>query len=211
MLKLSEEVFVSLQGEGPYAGIPTTFVRLAGCNLRCSWCDTKYSWGEGKEVPTLELIAKIKTEHLCVTGGEPLIQSKELGTIIPSLPCIASIETNGSLPRPSWWHYAIWDIDYKCPSAGVGEVFNNSWYKIGRRNRVKFVVGTEEDLQFVAATISSFKGPLCPTLIVSPAQIGPGEWSKEWLQRVWQFCIDNNLRFSLQLHKVVWGAERKGV
>ena len=225
-----EGVFTSLQGEGPQAGVPMTFVRLAGCNLRCAWCDTKYSWEGSEEVDVGQLTNRVVhevTTSVCITGGEPLLQADGVGVLVRQLRmhrrCVA-IETNGSLYPPSWWKEVVWDVDYKCPSAQLDRyVFHDSWRTIGRHNRVKFVVADERDLAFVLDKLPRFIGPLQPTLVVSPVltagkDFADGEvyksvgmfLSQTWLRRVWQFCVDNDLRFSLQLHKVVFG-NRKGV
>lgn len=218
---LAEPVFLSIQGEGPDSGKSMVFVRAKNCNLSCRYCDSKYTWGNEGEVITIDmLISQILNEdkHNCgrvyFTGGEPLLSRDIYGLVqkIKKLNYSITIATNGTIKRPRWWYDVLWDVDCKCPSSGVKDIFNISWGCIGRKNRVKFVVSDEEDLKFVTDKVYELrKSPLCPTLLVSP-MIPTNEdvILKPWLQRVWQFCTENNLRFSFQVHKIVWG-NRKGV
>lgn len=229
-MKVSES-FLSLQGEGLYAGVPMVFIRLQGCNLYpdrvCRWCDTRYAQGSDAESITLEeVINKVQSykelRWVCITGGEPLLQVNEVGRLVQSLRTLGysvEIETNGTLPRPNWYKHCFWSVDYKCPSSGV-KSFNPLWLDLGGTDQIKFVVADKEDLRFVGEKLASFKPPLAPLVIVSPMIPVEGpDWmtggevamlSRRWLQRVWNFCVDNNLRFSLQLHKIVWG-NKKGV
>ncbi len=114
--------------------------------------------------------------------------------------------------RPIWWKRVTWDIDVKCPSSGV-DIFDFSWTSVGRKNRLKFVVSSETDLLFVVDKLEVLKGALQPTVLVSP-MIPLARDSltgqREWFQNVWNICIRYNLRYSLQVHKVVFG-NRKGV
>lgn len=219
---LINEIYLSCQGEGPDAGLPTVFVRFQGCNQSCSYCDSKYTWDTSGEILTPDEILKRISEfgtgcrRVYLTGGEPLIQSN-LGRLPELLVNYSvTIATNGTLTRPVWWKAVTWDIDYKCPSSGV-HVFNKSWITSGNKNRVKFVVSDEADLEFISKKVLEFRVPLrhkiCPTLIVSPMipVLTPRDTDFHrvaWFQRVWKFCVDNNLRYSLQMHRLVFGSQR---
>ncbi len=225
---LVNEIFSSIQGEGPNCGMPAVFVRLQGCNLTCKWCDTKYSWGpEGRvmsvdNVLDLVVVKAKKTKFVIITGGEPLIQELDVRKLTGKLQELgfrSAIETNGTLAKPEWWQRVIWDIDFKCPSSGVKEAFDHSWLDTGWGNRVKFVVADKRDLGFVEERLTMFEEPLSPTVIVSPMlpanfnanTAGDGVCMiNEWLREVWNFCVHYSLRYSLQVHKVVWG-NQKGV
>ena len=206
---LVNEVFSSIQGEGPDAGLPATFLRLAECNIRCSFCDTKYAFQDGEEMMLSEVWARLMkgTKFIVVSGGEPLLQEEELGKLVNLMRkqhYYFAIETNGTLSRPSWWRKAVWDVDFKCPSSGV-KCFKNEWLSIGEKNRLKFVVSDKNDFEFVLRVVEMARHyELCPQLLVSPMIPIEGA-GKEWLQTVWEFCVVNSLRYSLQVHKIVWG------
>ena len=227
------EIFHSLQGEGPDTGVSTVFIRLQGCLAGCKWCDTKYSWGEGgEELSINEIMSRVTGINNCsasvyITGGEPLEQEQELKKLVSELirnDYWVTVATNGTLPRPTWWNKVIWDVDCKCPSSGVS-VFDWAWATIGKKNRIKFVVSDETDLRFVEEMLSQLyikAITFCPTILVSPVIPGRGrgllvvdrsvEWrQKIWMQKVWNFCIKYNLRYSLQVHKVVFGNRKRGV
>lgn len=227
-MKISE-IFVSCQGEGPDCGLPAVFVRLRGCNVRCKWCDTPYAlnFRDDLDTPLESVIDKIKSltkdsdiGYVIITGGEPLLQADEVYKLIKYLhrDFYFAIETNGTQPVPVWWREAGWDVDRKCPSSGVNG-FLIKWGFMGRNHcRVKFVVYDEQDLEFVLRELKEsavFHNPLSPHVLISPAI--RREWlttaddrCQAWLQKVWNFCVENNLRYSLQVHKVVFG-ERRGV
>ena len=212
------ECFKSLQGEGPDVGLPVVFVRLSGCNVRCSFCDTQYAFAEGTQYSIEEVAAKVCSLApkglVIVTGGEPLLQQDELGKLVQLLRKTHhfAVETNGTLPKPRWWNKVLWDVDCKCPSSGVTK-FDNEWFSVGEKNRIKFVVSNINDLFYVAAVVRRARfWELCPTLLVSPmipfTDIDNLVAGRDWLQQVWHFCVVNDLRFSLQIHKVVFGSER---
>jgi 7-carboxy-7-deazaguanine synthase len=229
MIKINE-VFLSAQGEGPDVGVPTVFLRLSGCNVACKWCDTLYA-NEVKEILSVGVIAnrvvdidRYYSKRVYITGGEPLTQLEEVSQLVRSLVCkgyMCTIATNGTLPAPTWWRTVTWDVDMKCPSSGVS-AFDRSWTVTGRKNRIKFVVADRHDLAFVLKTLSGLTGSDVPTLVVSPMipQISVDNLShpivemalmrNNWLQEVWHFGIQYNLRYSLQIHKVIFGA-KKGV
>lgn len=214
MLRVNE-IFRSCQGEGVRAGVPTTFIRLQGCNLSpgCSYCDTRYAQSaEGRTVSLDDILSCVETDSVCITGGEPLHQDiEELVARLYKSGISIEIFTNGSLPPPAWYRkVSSWVVDIKCPSSGVKGVSRVSdWVSILRScDQLKFTVADSSDLSFVIATLNAHSSKAA--VIVSPViQVGAGVDDK-WARVVWDFCCRNNVRFSLQVHKIVFG-DRKGV
>lgn len=222
------EIFYGIQGEGVYQGLPMVFVRLAGCNLlpKCSFCDTSYAWSpqEGKEMSLEEVVQEVSKlspyykSWVCITGGEPLWQEEALETLVRKLKeggYLLTIETNGSFPPPSWYTLVdSWNADMKCPSSGVCGVSKESWFKTRQQDQIKFVVGTEEDLEFTRQTLRKHLAD-SPQILVSPVikydLLKEGlVHNVEWQQRCIEFCKEMRIRFSLQWHKIVYGI-KKGV
>ena len=224
------EIFYSLQGEGINTGVPTTFIRLAGCNLRppCSWCDTKYAQpleGNSTTMTVEEIEAEVHRLHpytgswVCITGGEPLLQTQELEKLVSLLKrYLYKVEcfTNGTLPRPFWWtRVDSWVIDFKPPSAKVTEVPHPDWDVLRITDQVKIVVGSKEDLDFASSVIRKYavsgeSGK--PEIFISPCIIyfEGMSWTNqmEWFQTVANFCADKKVRMMIQLQKLVWGNQK---
>ena len=209
-------IFYSLSGEGIHTGIPTIFIRLQGCNLRCTWCDTKYALepegGKFMDIPTIltEVESfKPKPKWILITGGEPLMQEDKLAELTEKLKYrgyFVEIETNGSINPPSWWvSVDSWSVDVKCPSSGPSfGSFKDNWCDIlAPRDQLKFVVDSRSDLYFVSNFLGGYKG--YSTVLVSP--VGVRE-NKIWLQRVAEFCKEQNVRLSLQTQKIIWGDKK---
>ena len=220
------EVFLSLQGEGLYAGEPTVFIRFAGCNLLvgCRWCDTKYSqrFEDGKLMEIKEIMEKVRdlAPHykfwVCISGGEPLAQPQGLEELVRGLKSWGyrvEIETNGTIKKPQWYTLAdCWVADIKCPSSGVVSL-EKEWFDTRGTDQVKLVVSTKEDLDYAREVINRNRAR-SPKVIVSPVvpvgEVILSEINRRWLQEVWGFCMDYRVRFSYQLHKLTFG-NRKGV
>jgi len=224
------EVFFSLQGEGTRAGIPTVFVRLAGCNLAmqnrpCSYCDSAYAWKpeDGEEMSVDEVAKKVRSfrrdSWVLITGGEPLARDiSELVRQLKGCGYKIEVETNGSIDPPEWSSLIdCWSVDVKCPSSGPSYgSFRTKWLKrLRKQDSLKFVVGTQEDLNFVRGFLNNTR--LRPTVLVSPVtgillnkKGGTIEeyWNREWLQECAEFCKEQNVRLSLQIHRIVWGNKR---
>ena len=221
-------IYSCLSGEGLSVGVPMVLLRLQGCSLRCHWCDTPEAQdkSEGIEVSVKRIIDEIlivnpNTQWLLVTGGEPLLQSGELQKLLSLLPnrYKVEVETSGFYPVPAWAHYVdAWVTDYKCPSSGQESKAIDSWIRFGRNcDSIKFVVGTEEDLEFVLKN----KPETEATILVSPmiwdiketnmGEVIIGKEQIQWIRRVAQFCQKNGLRLSLQNHKLIFGQERRDV
>lgn len=227
-----KEIFYSIQGEGIYTGLPTVFIRTAGCNLlqKCSFCDTSYSWSpkDGQEMSIghiLREVSKLSPYYkswVCITGGEPLWQIDGLEELIKELKkggYLVTIETNGSFEPPRWYTLVdSWNADIKCPSSGVCGVSKETWFNTRYCDQIKFVVGNNEDLEFAKKVMDRHKTSNVQ-LLVSPVTIQlvnrqeskiEEYWQREWLQEVAEFCKRKRVRYSLQIQKLIWG-NKKGV
>ena len=205
-VKISE-IFYSLQGEATRVGLPTVFVRLTGCPLRCSWCDTThaFSGGQRMEIPAiLALVAQHETRHVCVTGGEPLAQQNclPLLTALCDAGYDVSLETSGALDIGGVDPRVSRIVDLKAPSSG--EVAKNHWANIERltpSDEVKFVLADRADYEWARGVIAD-RGlaARCP-LLVSPVQgaLAPQDLAE------WVLADHLPVRFQVQLHKLLWG------
>jgi len=215
-MKVSE-IFTSCQGEGCWAGVPMQFIRLQGCNLYpmslcCSWCDTKYAQDPsgGMEMSVNQVLCFVGEQPcwVCITGGEPLWQEPELRVLVEELRkrnYRITIETNGAFPLPPWADLVnSWVVDVKTPSAGVVYKFTptTSLGKLRKRDQVKFVVKDEGDLDYTSCFLEKYTTRA--TVLVSPAF----PTDRIWLQKVWNFCTEHNLRYSVQIHRLVHGSRR---
>ncbi len=208
------EIFFSIQGESTYAGLPSIFIRLAGCNLSCSWCDTEYAResGEGKELTLDEImseIGKFPCRLVEVTGGEPLHQ-EETAELLEKL--LASgyevlLETNGAIDLRPVNREVRKIIDIKCPSSGHENSFlMENLDTITEKDEVKFVIADRNDYDFAKGSVEKhFKGKRSPILFspVSP-DMNPQELAR-WILR-----DGLTVRLQLQLHRLIWG-EARGV
>ncbi len=202
-------IFTSIQGEGEFQGFPTLFLRLFGCNLRCSYCDALEAVeGNNFFEKTVEEIAKeindFQGKHLCITGGEPLVQEKELSLLINRIndSKIVSIETNGSLSIKNLsqkFSNIFFSVDWKTPASG-NSLFLTENLDILAKNQgwIKFVVENEDDLLFVEKKIKSLQKKEI-SIFLSPVF----EKGKDWFLTTEKFCLKHNLRFQLQIHKVL--------
>lgn len=223
------EIFRSLQGEGESIGVPTLFIRLQGCNLEpgCKWCDTEYARDKGGgEVLDIDQIVEEACARIgentspkgywtCITGGEPLMHLSLLPLVIGLLEkeFKVEIETNGTYEPPPWFNIVTsWVADIKCPSSGIDSGSSLEWLGLRAQDQVKFVVANDADLRFVTATLASREYK--PQVFISPMltcdNFGKVELETGWVHKVAGFCVSNNYRMSLQLHKVIWG-NKKGV
>ncbi len=206
------EIFFSLQGESSRVGLPTVFVRLTGCPLRCGYCDTAYAFHEGKTRLMADLLADVaqhKTKYVCVTGGEPLAQKNCL-TLLSRL-CDAgysvSLETSGAIDIAEVDARVSRIMDIKTPGSQESE--KNRWENLARltmNDEIKFVITSEFDYTWSKALLAEKSlDKICPVLFspafaeVSPAQLA------EWILR-----DELPVRMQIQLHKVIWG-EKRGV
>jgi 7-carboxy-7-deazaguanine synthase len=195
------EIFTSLQGEGKNQGRPCLFIRLAGCNLRCRWCDTPASQNGGREmnIDTIsEHIWRTNPPYVCITGGEPLQQADELERLISSLHkrgTTIDIETNGTLDFTRFQPFASVCMDVKCPSSG--EKSNLSLLAMIRpEDSVKFVVKDETDCRYALEVMKSHS--IAGEIFISPV------FGTDY-KPITRFVLVNNLpvRFQIQLHKIL--------
>ena len=217
MLKVNE-VFTSIEGEGIRAGLPTTFIRLQGCNLRCTYCDTMYAHGQdgGFEVSVGNLVGEVKSNgisRVTLTGGEPLLQveARALVQDLSDHGFEVNVETNGSQPIVPYIRMGdkvIVTMDFKSPYSGADlsmDVRNLHYLRAGH-DVLKFVVASLYDLRRMRAVLEEYK-PGCH-VFVSPVfgRIDPKD--------IVQYVLANNLRnvrVQLQLHKCIWDPQQRGV
>ncbi len=203
------EIFLSIQGEGKDIGKPTVFVRLTGCNLRCTWCDTGYAFYEGKDMSIREIMKEVEKYgigRVCITGGEPLLQKESLDLTDRLIEegYEVSIETNGALPIEGINKKAVISMDWKTPSSGETEKMRKENLKyLEEKDQLKFVIADEEDYEYALSFLRKHDAR-CET-IFQPL----GGLNIKWLaERVLEDKMD--VMVLPQLHKIIWG-EKKGV
>ena len=205
-LKISE-IFFSLQGETSRVGLPTVFVRLTGCPLRCVWCDTAYAFAGGSKLTVPEILAELArydTRWVCVTGGEPLAQKSclPLLTALCDAGYDVSLETSGALDIAAVDARVSRIVDLKAP--GSGEFDKNRWENLAlltRRDELKFVLKDRADYEWARDTIFEHRlDTVCP-LLMAPVQ---GDLEPRILAD-WILTDHLPVRFQLQLHKLLWG------
>ncbi|WP_332449068.1 7-carboxy-7-deazaguanine synthase QueE [Methanoculleus sp.] len=195
------EIFRSLQGEGLNQGRPCTFVRLTGCNLRCAWCDTDYAREGGEEMSVIEVLDQVwllNGRHICITGGEPLLQREEVLELLKKFSLhgyTVEIETNGTRDFREMQPYATICMDVKCPSSGERSDLRLLPF-ISQRDCAKFVVADEDDLLYARAVMARYK-------IRGEVFFSPVEGSD--YRAIADYIVEENLpvRFQLQLHKIL--------
>jgi 7-carboxy-7-deazaguanine synthase len=203
------EVFHSLQGEGPFTGHRTSFIRTARCNLRCRWCDTTYSFGPGRERSIASLVREVKrhrTRFACLTGGEPLLQREgpDLLRALSARGYTTVVETGGSLDVTPYLEIpgVVLSVDVKCPSSGMQA--HNRWSNLPRlrpQDVVKFVVGDRKDYLYARRVFR--ERPMPGTVVFQPVWGTPPGRLADWV-------LHDRLdaRVLLQEHKVLWGDVR---
>ena len=200
------EIFLSLQGEASRVGLPTVFVRLTGCPLRCGYCDTEYAFQGGEWMGPADIIQRVRafpTRHVTVTGGEPLAQKAcpELLAQLCDAGLDVSLETSGALDIATVDPRVARIVDVKTP--GSGEVERNHWPNLdvlSPRDEVKFVLTSEADYQWATALLKEHSiADRCPVLF-SPA------WDQLDAGRLADWVLRDGLpvRMQLQLHKILW-------
>jgi 7-carboxy-7-deazaguanine synthase len=213
------EIFHSIQGESTWAGVPCTFVRLTGCPLRCTWCDTEYAFHGGERMTFDQILARVG-EHSAsvveITGGEPLAHpgSVRLADRLLEAGYAVLVETSGAFDVSGLDARVHKIMDLKCP--GSGESHRNLWSNLDHlteRDEIKFVVKDRTDYEWMRTTIAErgldrrvAEGRL-RALLVSPV------WGAVDLEALASWILEDALpvRFQVQLHKLIWGAQRTGV
>jgi 7-carboxy-7-deazaguanine synthase len=209
------EIFYSIQGESSYAGRPCVFVRLTGCNLRCSYCDTRYAYDEGDLMEigdVLKRVASYKCPLVEVTGGEPLIQ-KETPYLIHNLLEAGHevlLETNGSQDIGQVDERCVKIMDIKCPTSGEeGKSDLKNLALLADTDEIKFVIGDRGDYDYAKKILNSMDLKPSPISRVhfSPVfgKMDPGLLAK------WILSDHLDVRLYLQIHKIIWDPEKRGV
>jgi len=206
------EIFHSIQGESSHAGRPCVFVRLAGCNLRCRWCDSEYTFTGGEKTSLEDVIARVKSygcELVEITGGEPLAQSEafELIRRLCDDGLEVLIETSGSIDITPVDRRAKIILDVKCP--GSGEAEKNRWSNLDElrdHDEIKFVIADRADYDWARQLIAD-RGLAGRTILFSPV------WGELDLRPLAEWMLADRVpaRLQTQLHKHIWGAEARGV
>src|SRR5574344_748653 len=214
------EIFNSIEGEGLRAGKLATFIRFEGCNCRCSYCDTKYSYENSIfiDMSLNEILFKIKkigNNLLTITGGEPLIHDniEDFIEILNREKYKINIETNGTVPINFLLKYENVFItsDYKCPSSNMEDKMNLDNLKILRNSDVlKFVVGDYADLLKMNDIIKKYN--IVCNIYISPV-FGKIEYKEiiEFMKKNRKNLNMDNVTFKLQLHKIIWNKDERGV
>jgi len=207
-LKISE-VFYSLQGEGPYIGYPSLFIRLYGCNLSCSWCDTPYA-REGERFDTMEVSQLldfweknyVSIPFVTLTGGEPLLQEEVylLMRVFIAKGAVVILETNGSLSLERVPEEVVVVMDVKTPSSGM-EIYNNyeNFNYLKKKDAVKFVIKDESDFEWSLKIIEKYALLSKTTCLFSPCDpyLSPRKLAEMILNS------KKSVRFQVQLHKIL--------
>jgi len=223
------ELYKSVQGESSFAGVPCIFVRLAGCNLRCAWCDSEYTFTGGKPFTADEIVAQIEALQPCplieFTGGEPMLQHKELLPLMQRLleqGYTLMMETSGERPLADVPKAVHKIVDVKCPGAGSAA---NSFHlpnldALTSRDEVKFVLSDRTDYEFArdfirAQALETKCGGilLSPAFNKAPSDLRTTDNATLDPRLVVDWMLEDGLpaRLSLQIHKYIWEPRKKGV
>ena len=207
------EIFLSIQGEGTRAGTPCVMIRLTGCNLRCSWCDTQYAWDQGPQMSIDQVLAGVETlacRLVAATGGEPLLQpaTPELLRRLCEAGYTTLLETNGSLDISPVDRRVVKIVDFKCPASGQQE--NNRWEnleQLTQNDEVKFVIADREDYDFARQAVATRNITRLCTVIFAPVhgRLNPADLAE------WILADGLDVRFSVQLHRIIWPDRDRGV
>jgi 7-carboxy-7-deazaguanine synthase len=224
------EIFKSIQGEGTRAGLPCIFVRLTGCNLRCSWCDTAYAFHGGKKMSVGEIMDRVETLKqrpdgsspgltlVELTGGEPLLQEEiyPLAEQLLAAGYTVMIETSGErfvgrLPKQ-----VIKIMDVKCPDSGEPDTFDTrNLDELGPDDEMKFVISSRTDYEFAREFTRQHRlAETVREVLFSPVHDDPeGKWTGLPARTLVEWMLEDGLpvRLGLQLHKVVWHPAARGV
>lgn len=222
------EIFETVEGEGLKAGFPTVFVRVFHCNLRCTWCDTPYSYAPAKpefEASIAEIVKQVQrysSHSICLTGGEPLIHKEKSAGLIHSLSQLEEIhdlhiETNGAIDikpfaelrsaHPVWREKVRFVMDYKLPDSGeMDKMIHENFAWLDTQDEIKFVIGSDEDFRIALDVLKKYhrKGQV----LMSPV------WETMPPRKLVEKILEERLadvKLSLQLHKVIWDPNQRGV
>jgi 7-carboxy-7-deazaguanine synthase len=223
------EIYKSLQGESTYAGLPCVFVRLTGCNLRCSWCDSEYTFTGGQRRSSEEVFEEVcrlspQRGLVEITGGEPMLQERELVPFMQKLLDAAYqvlIETSGERPLARVPRGVVKIVDVKCPHSGEPDTFDlTNLETLAAHDEVKFVISNREDYEFAREFVArhqlaervhavlfspAFRKEATRTRDASHCLLDPQQLAE------WMLADDVPARLGLQIHKFIWDPAVKGV
>jgi 7-carboxy-7-deazaguanine synthase len=227
------EIFKSIQGEGTRAGLPCIFVRLTGCNLRCTWCDTAYAFHGGKKMSVDEVLARVDelagrgdgtpgstaaVPLVELTGGEPLLQDEvyPLSEKLLAAGYTVMIETSGERFVGQLAKEVIKIVDVKCPDSGEADTFEmGNLEQLNANDEVKFVLSTRRDYEFARDFTAQHKlAKRVRQVLFSPVFDDPaGKWQGLEPRTLVEWILADGLpvRLGLQLHKFVWDPAMRGV
>ncbi|BFT70587.1 7-carboxy-7-deazaguanine synthase QueE [Paenibacillus sp. P36] len=217
------EIFETVEGEGTRAGFPTVFVRLFGCNLRCTWCDTKYSYppAEAENVMTIaEIVSKVtsfRSRHICLTGGEPLLYGEKSLALIEALAELEQvddlhIETNGAIDLAMFVERVSspkvrYIMDFKLPDSGeMEQMIVSNFGLLREQDELKFVIGSEHDFRTAVDVLEKYPTKALP--MFSPV------WETMPPHKLVQHMLEAGLskvKLNMQLHKIIWDPAMRGV
>lgn len=207
------EIFYSIQGESSWAGLPCVFVRLTACNLRCTWCDTTYSFHEGQPMSVGDVVVKV-LEYNCplveITGGEPLLQPNvyPLMTRLCDLGKRVLLETSGSVDVSRVDPRVVKIMDLKCPSSGESHrnLFSNLNH-LDKKDELKFVIADRVDYEWARDVLNRYDLRGIGCILFSPV------WDRLPLRTLAEWILADRLpvRLQTQWHKIIWGVDARGV
>lgn len=217
------EIFETVEGEGTRAGFPTVFVRLFGCNLRCVWCDTTYSYPPDKAdtVMTIEEIVgevgRYRSRHICLTGGEPLLYGDYSLALIEALAGMERIddlhiETNGAIDLAPFISKVTsskvrYIMDYKLPGSGeAGQMVHENFALLRKQDEVKFVIADETDFHTARQVLEQYPTEALP--LFSPV------WETMPPAKLVELMLEHamvHVKLNMQLHKIIWDPAMRGV
>jgi 7-carboxy-7-deazaguanine synthase len=223
------EIYKSVQGESTYAGLPCVFVRLTGCNLRCTWCDSEYSFYGGKKMALDDVLAEVRRlspqgGYVEITGGEPMLQEREVVLLMQRLldeNYQVLLETSGERLLAQVPHGVIKIVDVKCPHSGEPDTFRlENLDALGPVDEVKFVITDRVDYEFAREFTSRHQlASRVHAVLFSPAfaqDARGGLDARHCLvdpQQLVEWMLEDNIpaRLGLQIHKFIWDPAMKGV
>jgi len=218
-IKISE-IFYSIQGESSYTGLPCIFIRLSGCNLRCNYCDARYTWEEGEELTIAQIMAKVETypcDLVEVTGGEPLVQKNSAGLLKELIESGKDVllESNGSIAIDTLPDAVIAVLDVKCPDSGSKDTFHPDNIPLIRHRiaafpgscELKFVLSTRNDYIWAKDFVDQHSLSGSFPILFSPVQNALAARDlADWI-------MEDGLpvRLQIQLHTILWPEISRGV
>lgn len=208
------EIFYSIEGEGIEIGRPEIFIRLTGCNLRCTWCDTPYALENGKEMDIKEIVQEVSRypcKSISITGGEPLLQREELFELVQRLKKLdywIQINTNGTIfDEENFDLVDLISMDCKCPSSGMKsdlDVLEKTKNLFGSKSQFKFVIANEQDYRYAKnIVLASLRDR---TNIIFQPEWNSRKFTKKLVDLVKKDYL--NVRVILQQQKIIWGVKR---